>query len=116
MPHEASSAAFARLSSTPNRIAQRPPYGPHELIGSTLPPASHHRAADERATASRAASPPDRATRPRLSQPFGWPRVAGHHALGVVASGRIGPDTVHGIKNSFSIYLILEILANFQNS
>jgi hypothetical protein len=39
----------------PNRIARRPPYGPRELTDSTLPPASHHRAAGERVT------PPSRA-------------------------------------------------------
>jgi hypothetical protein len=56
-PHRAA----ARVSSTPDRPARHPPYGPHELTDRTLPSANHHRAVGKRATA------PSRVRAPCLS-------------------------------------------------
>jgi hypothetical protein len=39
-----------RVSSAPDRLARHPLGGPHELTGSTLPPARHHRAIGEHAS------------------------------------------------------------------
>jgi hypothetical protein len=99
------------IASTPYRcsgespnsplLAQHPPCVPHELTGSTLPPASHHQAIDEHSTApshartargDRAASAlgaRDLAARLRPSQPIGRPRVAGRHSLWTVVVARI---------------------------
>jgi hypothetical protein len=54
-PHQAATPPHSRpppsVSPASALVVRRPPGGPHELAGNTLPPASHHRAFSEHATA-----------------------------------------------------------------
>jgi hypothetical protein len=120
----------ASVSPRLRHLAQRHPGVPLVHAGSTMPPASHHRATDERTTASwRAQTAPlehltrasrrwpqavfllDRAARPRptrLTVHYAWKAAA---PPWVVDPGRIKPNTMRRFKKNL-IYLIPEMIAN----
>jgi hypothetical protein len=70
-----------------------PPWAHRQHLATGQPPQSHRWTRS--VPAPRAASPSDRAARPRPSQPYSRSRMEGRHALWAVFPGRIGPSAVH---------------------